>query len=199
MKIKKAPNLRLMFIILFVCVCLISSTSYLARSLYNHAGFFGLGIPSPKTEYSFADYGLTIEYPGNWRIVLTPGGNHGDGAVFALIGIPWHSIPNITMARENSYGEILSVVQWGEMRTRLSTSYQTVSLSAFDSEYFPAMLREYTYTVETPFAITEIRCQDYYILYSQTGYSFSFCAEQNNWSEVLGTFSEIIHSIRPTK
>jgi hypothetical protein len=197
MKINKAHNWKLIFFLLIVCLWIISIIINLAQNIYNHTGLFGLGLPSPMIQYSFAEQGLTIDHPDSWRIMLTPQGSHGDEAMFALIGIPLHSIPYITMAKSTSYGDILSVAQWGEMRAKSSSEYQSVSLSAYDAKYFPAMLREYTYTEETPFAITEIRCLDYYILYTRTGYAFSFCAEQKNWSEVLGTFTEMIRSIKP--
>jgi hypothetical protein len=175
----------------------------LVWDINSNSGFFGLGLPSPMTQYTLIKQGLALEFPDSWGIHLTPQGNHGDEAVIALILVPDHSFPNIIIAENSPYSNILSVAQWGEIRSQARAQslslIKTISLSTYNAQFFPAMLYEYIFEAKTLFGTIDIHCLDYYILYSGTGYAFSFCAYQKNWSEVLGTFNKMIQSIRPNQ
>jgi hypothetical protein len=199
MRIYKTHNWKKTLIFILGGLFLISITTNLAQGFINHTGFFGLGLPSRMIKFSFTGQGLIMDYPKTWTAFLMPQGNHGDKAVFAGIFAPVPASPDVIMAENSSEGNVLSVAQWGQSRVQLLSSYQSISLSEFDSKYFPAMLREYTFIAETTFGNIEIRCLDYYFLYSHNGYAFSFCADQKNWSEVLETFTEMIQSIKPNE
>lgn len=163
-------------------------------------GPFGMGIPSPMTDFLLEHDGLMIKHPKSWRVLLTPQGNHGDTEVVAFITVPSRSLPDVMIARKPlAQGNISTVARWGEARARSRFIYQPLSLTEFDTAAFPAMLREYTGIEYTLSGKAVIQCKDFYILHRQTAYTFSFCADQDDWSKVVDVFDEMINSIRVTE
>ena len=196
---KKYLNLLLIFLL----TPIIFGTIWWAYKIMNPLSqirFIGLGSPSPVKEFVLEQYEILFYYPANWKVLLTPQGNHGDMEAIAVIVAPGRSLPNITIAHKSFADDDISLVaDWGDERTRSNSSYQFVSLLNFNSPYFSGLLREYTRTNESLFSITEIRCEDLYIVYHRMGFSFTSCASQSDWSELFDAFKDFYASIRSTE
>lgn len=131
----------------------------------NRIGPFGLGIPSTMREYILEQQQLAVYFPHGWNILLTPQGNHGDTEVIAIIVVPWHSLPNVKiMNKPFNISDVSLVADWGETRLQSDFSYQSASLTSYNSVYFSGLLREYTITRKLLFFVEEIHCLDLYIL-----------------------------------
>lgn len=160
--------------------------------------FGGLGLPSTMQDFVFSTEKLTMKYPKSWRVVLTPHGNHGDLEVFAMVAVPWRTVPNVTFAHKYfSNGRLEEVANWGESRAQNDPTFESSSISRFESDYFSGLLRGYDIYFESPFGIQNIHCQDWYFLNNDWGYAVSFCAKENDWPKVNDVFNEMIASIKP--
>jgi len=158
-------------------------------------GPFGLGLPAQMSTFIIESADGSISYPKSWVAVLTPQGNHGDSEIIAVIGVPGRGLPSVTVAQKTlSDPTLTAVVMWGESRAASKSSY--VALSSGFSGSIPGIVREYQYVVITLFGESLVHCRDLYVLHDSIGLSLSFCAEETDWEEVVGTIDEMILSFK---
>ncbi len=80
------------------------------------AGIFWLGLPSEFSELKIGNEAI-LQYPRTWVGFHTPDGNHGDGDVVAVIGVPGRGLPKVVLAHKIIVGgDAEAVAAWGDER-----------------------------------------------------------------------------------
>jgi hypothetical protein len=163
-------------------------------------GIWGIGLPSPMTEFAGKHFSVKIQYPKSWAAFELLHGSHGDMDVIAVIGAPGRSTgPRFWLARKAfPEGSLDDVAQWGiERKVEAETwrGYTPLGTKELNSSSLKGVSHEYSYTSQSPIYGRElIRCLDWYVIQNGYGYALTFCANQDHWSVVYPVFLEMIES-----
>jgi hypothetical protein len=182
-----AKRLALQFlIVIFVFVPLL----YIRLKSY-------LRVPKDSSELSrfSVESEFSILYPSYWRADETPNGQAGDEEVIALIIPPSGGVPQLVVAKDSStVTDLLDVANWAILRNQKIPGYRQTSFP-LNQPIEGALIRNYIFTGYVFFGTKTIRCQDLYLKSGVTGYSFSFCSNEEDWDYYFDLFQSMQMSI----
>jgi hypothetical protein len=182
-------------IFLFFIISILISVGLFLLKFLTQTGIFGIGQPTTMRTFTAKEFHFSIQYPDDWSAIETPQGNHGDAEVAAIILPFGRSFPQVLITtRSFPNGTIDQVASWEMVRATKKPGYSSTSLSNSNTSRFGGFIHEYTWTNKTLIGAITIHCQDWYILNGQAGYVLSFCAEDQDWSNLSNLFRDMIKS-----
>lgn len=189
------PKIRKFILLILIAICVLSTLAIIFLPS-RRTGPFGIGLPSPMSQYTSLNNNFSIEYPNSWTIGETPQGSHGDKEIIAAILVPGRSFPQVYIARKSFLeNDINQVALWGQSRAENRCECTPTSFEYFDTPYFHGVTQEYSWKTTNIFNITStINCRDWYVQYNTEGYALSFCAYQQHWAQVDDVFKEMMNS-----
>ena len=139
---------------------------------------------------------FSLSYPESWIVSETPNGNHGDQDVIATILVPGRSWPKIVIEKVVlPQGGLEGLAKYEEDKIHKEQIISQMTMDRFKTPNLDGLMRDYMWqTSSWWFRSIIIRCEDYYTIQDNYGYTLSFCAEKVQWAEVEKTFNEIIES-----
>lgn len=162
----------------------------------NRTGYFGIGLPSRMINYDGKQSSFSISYPESWVVSETPNGNHRDQDIIATILVPGRSWPKIVIEKVVlPQGGLEELAKYEENKINKEKTISHMTMDRFKTSHLDGLIRDYSWqTSSWLLGSTFIRCEDFYAIQNNYGYTISFCAEEGQWAEVENSFNEIIES-----
>lgn len=170
----------------------------LAFNPNKRTGPFGIGLPAPMKTFQGKQFNFSVNYPQSWVPFETTKGSHGDSDVIATVNVPGRSWPsvNIRMKHYSSNDDEL-VADDGEKRINEIPAFTQSKMSTFTTAYFSGLTRDYSVKFNSLLNTGIIvMCRDYYLIKDGSGYTLTFCSDQDNWSDVETVFVEMMSSFK---
>jgi hypothetical protein len=170
----------------------------LAFNPSKRTGPFGIGLPAPMKSFQGKKFNFSIIYPQSWVLFETTEGSHLDSDVIATINVPGRSWPsvNIRMKHYSSNNDEV-VADDGEKRIKEIPASTQSKLSTFKTASYSGLSRDYSIKFDSLLRTgIVVMCRDYYLIEDGSGYTLTYCSEQDNWFSVEPVFVEMMSSFK---